>query len=192
MGWKGQCSRIDTIRRDHRMAETLDCLTAVSRSKVYSLVVSSIKGIPVRMHVIQVVIKGTVIFLLIGLLIWFSQKTAADKPEPIEAGKWVNVAYIEHLPPQFRHGGVSHVEIRTGESWTIVGIGKETVLHVGGQFANDKTPLFGHAVIDVGFADIHTFVRQQGGRLIVQTYTTFKDASGRKGYGRVETFEKAE
>ena len=47
------------------------------------------------------------------------------------------------------------------------------------------------AIFDAGFSETTLFIKPQGNRLSVQSYTRFKDNSGRSNYASSDVFQKS-
>jgi hypothetical protein len=47
------------------------------------------------------------------------------------------------------------------------------------------------AIFDAGFSETTLFIKPQGNRLSVQSYTRFKDNSGRSNYASIDVFQKS-
>ncbi len=130
------------------------------------------------------VLSLSVIALVLG-----SSSVVAD--EAFE-GKWVNVDDMTR--------GLTRLEIsKKDKAWAIQAwgatmpvesdIGKVT-LHVLGDSVGDKKMKYGFASWDKKFADTHLTLRLEQDELVVETFTVFKDESGRSNYRKVEKFKK--
>jgi hypothetical protein len=112
------------------------------------------------------------------------------------SGDWTNV--------DTNNGGITTISIGiSGESANVHAWGKchptdcdwGTVPAIA--FAPDvSSDLVGQAqalmaIFDAGFSETTLFIDLQGNRLSVQSYTRFKDSSGRSNYASSDTFQKS-
>jgi hypothetical protein len=88
---------------------------------------------------------------------------------------------------------------RTGRTWTIQAWGRcqpadcdwgRVTLMVLGDSVTDNSPMYGFAHWDAGFKETQLTLRADGEELAVETYSCFKDNSGRANYRSVERFRR--
>ena len=106
-------------------------------------------------------------------------------------GKWVNV--------NDKTGGLTRLEVsKKDKGWEIQTwaaakpmereLGKAT-LHLLADSVGEKQMKYGFASRDSKFADTHLTLRLENGELVVESFTVFKDGSGRSNYRKVEKFK---
>lgn len=105
-------------------------------------------------------------------------------------GKWVNTDEMT--------GGVTRLEVeKKGDGWAIQAWGKchptdcdwgKAPLHLLADFG-DTEMKYGLAHWDAGFSEKHATLRADKGELVVETYTVYKDKSGRSNYRSKYTFK---
>lgn len=108
------------------------------------------------------------------------------------AGKWVNMDADTR--------GITRLSVETnGDEWEVEAWGScqpkecewgKTQLHQLGDSVDDKEMKYGFAHWDSGHADTHVTFRIEKGRLMVETYTIFKDKSERSSYRSKHVFRQ--
>lgn len=110
------------------------------------------------------------------------------------AGKWINT--------DEKTSGLTRIEIDVQDGkWTIAAWGAggggageidqgKVTLHRLGDSVNDQEKKYGFASWDHEFADTTLTLRLEKGELVVESFTVFKDNSGRSNYKSVFKFKR--
>ena len=128
----------------------------------------------------------------LGLCSVAGQEKAASSPQERLVGGWVNADKDTR--------GLKRLAVaKKDDTWSIEAWGSggggeipwgKTSLALLGDSAGSKDLPYGFASWDPGFAVTHLTLRLEKDELVVDTFTIFKDKSGRSNYRSVQRFKK--